>query len=162
MERLRNHKTNVTKTLDEVEWTSRLKWNSTITNTENAEERKEWLKITRKIEHPRTNPIEIMAVNNQQAMIHLEEYNSGNMSYNCEPRNDLGSCSHTTHTSHSMGHKYAFHIRKRTISYMLSLSSDDQQAQGHAFGQKLLMFLKPLFLPRQLYITLWKFVCWTH
>lgn len=85
-----------------------------------------------------------MAVNNQQAMIHLEEHNSGNMSYNCEPRNDLGSCSHTTHASHSMGHKYAFHIRKRTISYMLSLSSDDQQAQGHAFGQKLLMFSKTL------------------
>lgn len=131
------------KCWDEREWTSRLKWNATTTNIENPEEREEWLKITRIIEHPRTNPIEIMGVSNPQAMIHLEEHNSGNMHYNCEPCNDLGSCSHTTHTSHSTGHKYAFHIRKRTISYMLSFSSD-HQAQGGAFGQKLLIFSKTL------------------
>lgn len=87
-------------------------------------------------------------------MILLEEHTSGNMHHNCEPCNDLGSCSHTTHTSHSRGHKYAFHIRKKTISYMLS----HQQAEGQAFGQKLLIFSKALFLPRQLYVTLRKLV----
>lgn len=100
------------------------------------------LKISTRIKHRRTYPIEGMDTNNQQAMTHVKDRNSGNMHYNCEPCNDLGSCSHTTHTSHSMGHKYAFHIRKTTISYTLSLSSGHQQAQRQTFGQKLLIFSK--------------------
>lgn len=95
-----------------------------------------------------------MDVNYQQAVIHVGEHNSGNMHYNCEPCDDLGSCSHTTHTSHTTGHKYAFHIRKKTISYILSLSSGYQPTQGQAFGEKLLIFSKPFFLPRQLHIIL--------
>lgn len=115
---------------------------------ENPEDREKWLKITRIIQRPRINPMEIMGVNSQQAVIHLEEHNPGNMHYHCEPCNDFESRSHTTHTSHSTGHKYAFHIRKRTVPYMLGLSHGHQQAQQQASAQKLLIFDKNLcFFP---------------
>jgi hypothetical protein len=121
---------------------SRLKWNPTITKTEDDKERKEEVTITRITKQPRTGPTEVMDVTSQQATTRGEEQNPRNMRYNCEPYGDLGSCSHTMHTSHSMGTNMPFTLQRRLLPICAAFSMTINEAQRQAIRQSGFYFPK--------------------
>lgn len=112
------------------------------------------IKITRIIQHPRINPIEIMGVNNQQAMIHLEEHNSENMHYNCEPAVTLGPVLIPRILLIPWDINMPFILERGLFPICSAFPVAINRHKDRHLDRSYLYFLKPLFLLGQLHFTL--------
>lgn len=141
----------------EIRPASRQKWNCPITKIENNEDRGKWLKISTRMKHPRTAPIEGMDMNNQQAIIVTREICVTTVS----PAMTLGPVLIPRIPLIPRDTNMPFILERRLFPICSAFPVAINKRRDRHLDRSYLYSLKPLFLPK-LYIILWRFIRWTH